>query len=94
MATALDELNSKADALQVVVGNIASQLYELKAALDTALLNGITPAAVQAVADRLEVMRQALVSAGTTTDITPETPVEPPPVAPPPVEPPVEPPVV
>lgn len=84
MVDVVKELDAKVDNLGKLVDNIVTELYEIKAALDTALLTN-NMAAVQAISDKIGAMHAKLAAAGTTVDITPETPVEPP------VEPPVTP---
>lgn len=93
MGNAIDDLDQKVTRLQGITANIGEQLYELKSALDTAVLNN-NMTAIAAISAKVGTMIDALKTAGEATDITPDTPVEDPPVEDPPVEdPPVEPPV-
>lgn len=81
MTDVVKELETKVDAFGVLVNNIVDELYEIKAALDSALLTGNT-ARLQAVSDKVGTLHAKLKDAGTAVDITPETPVEPPPPPP------------
>lgn len=87
MVDVVKELDTKVDKLDKLVDNIVAELYEIKAALDTALLTN-NMAVVQAISDKIGVMHAKLGAAGTAVDITPGTPVEPPGT---PAEPPVTP---
>ena len=85
MAGELEALVEKVGKLEVVVGSVNGQLYEIKAALDTAISNNNMQQVI-AVTQRIGAMYDSLKAAAEATDITPETPVEPP-VEEPPAEP-------
>lgn len=77
------DLETTAGRIEALVGNIATELNELKTALDNAIAaGGGDTAALQVVRDRLEAAANALAAAGTAVDITPDTPVEGAPPAP------------
>lgn len=86
MTGAVEELEAKVGSMEVVVANVATQLYELKAALDSAVMNS-NMTAIASISERVGKMYDALKAAGTATDITPETPVDQPPPVTPPTEP-------